>query len=82
MSAPVSESGAAVTRVFQEWVMNRLKDQANVHKQTRLWSEEQRLRSKGGDRGKGKGDAEGSAGGAGRGGKSQSKQKKGKDDSE
>jgi hypothetical protein len=81
MSAPVSESGAAVTMVFQEWVMNRLKDQANVHKQTRLWSEEQRLRSKGAGRGKGKDDADGSAGGAGRGGKSQPT-KKGKNDSE
>ena len=61
--------------------MNRLTDQASASKQTRRWSEEPCLHSKGGDCGKGQGDADGSAGGGGRGGMSPSK-KKGKNGAE
>ena len=75
MSVPVSESGTAVAKVFKEWVMQRLTDQASVPMQTRRRSEERCLHSKGGDRGKGKGDADGSAGGVGRGAMSPSKKK-------
>ena len=52
MHAPTTEKGNVAVGVFTEWVTGRLKDQANIHKQTRLWNEEQRLR---GDKGEGKG---------------------------
>ena len=49
LHAPTTEHGAAQVAAFTEWVTERMKDQANIHKQTRLWASEQRLRnSKGG----------------------------------
>ena len=76
MSAPVAALGQARTLRFDAWVTEELKTQANIHKQTRLWQEEQRAliakrdnrddpkRKK--DKKQEKGDAPG-AGGAGQG---------------
>lgn len=45
MSSPLTESGMASVPAFNEWITGRLREQANIQKQTRLWHEEQRLRS-------------------------------------
>jgi hypothetical protein len=42
MAAPTSEQGQATVTRFNEWVTSRLKEQASIYKQTRLWNEEQR----------------------------------------
>ena len=44
MSQPTNSIGGAQTAQFTEWVTNRLKEQANIWKQTRLFSNEQRTR--------------------------------------
>jgi len=40
MTAPTTSTGAADMPKFNEWVTNRLKEQANIWKQTRLYREE------------------------------------------
>ncbi|CAK0855523.1 unnamed protein product [Prorocentrum cordatum] len=42
LRAPTTEQGQASTNRFTEWVTGRLKEQAAIYKQTRLWNEEQR----------------------------------------
>ncbi|CAK0808623.1 unnamed protein product [Prorocentrum cordatum] len=42
LHAPTTEQGQASTSKFTEWVTGRLKEQAAIYKQTRLWNEEQR----------------------------------------
>ncbi|CAK0809711.1 unnamed protein product, partial [Prorocentrum cordatum] len=42
LRAPTTEQGQASTNKFTEWVTGRLKEQAAIYKQTRLWNEEQR----------------------------------------
>ncbi|CAK0833363.1 unnamed protein product, partial [Prorocentrum cordatum] len=42
LRAPTAEQGQASTNKFTEWVTGRLKEQAAIYKQTRLWNEEQR----------------------------------------
>ena len=58
-TSAVSERGAATVNNFTGWVTDRLKEQANIHKQTRLWNEESRHRTRDygdhGEKGKGKG---------------------------
>jgi hypothetical protein len=62
MSTTVSQSGQALPKKFNEWFASRLKDRANVMRQTRLWNEEagQAAKSQGpwvpkGDKGEGEG---------------------------
>ena len=57
MQSPLTDKGGAQTLKFQEWVTGRLRDQANIYKQSRLWNEEQRMRH--GDREHPKGDGKG-----------------------
>ena len=42
VSAPVTTGGQAITEVFTGWVTERLRHQATIMKQSRLWSEEAR----------------------------------------
>ncbi|CAK0797517.1 unnamed protein product [Prorocentrum cordatum] len=42
LRAPTAEQGQASTNRFTEWVTGRLKEQAAIYKQTRLWNDEQR----------------------------------------
>ncbi|CAK0890753.1 unnamed protein product [Prorocentrum cordatum] len=42
LRAPTTEQCQASTNKFTEWVTGRLKEQAAIYKQTRLWNEEQR----------------------------------------
>lgn len=55
MASPTTDSGAAVTRNFTEWVSQRQKDRAQVMKQQRIYSEEQAATEKRSKQGKGKG---------------------------
>lgn len=77
MESPISESGAAHTKALDSWLTDRLKERANIQKQSRLYREEQSLaaRPKGGAppdadqagwrrRAKAKAKAKSSAGGA------------------
>ena len=43
-AARAGAGGRATTQKFNTWVTDRLKEQANINKQTRLWREEQRHR--------------------------------------
>ena len=49
---------------FTEWVTGRLKEQANVYKQTRLWNEEQRAATRSSEGGEGRGRGRGRGGAA------------------
>eukprot|EP00971_Amphidinium_carterae_P157507 3122585-Amphidinium_carterae.2 len=40
--APISSTGSAQLSGFSSWVTDRLKEEAQIMKQSRLWSEEQR----------------------------------------
>jgi hypothetical protein len=55
MQAPTSATGQATTTAFNEYITTKLKDQANILKQTRLWKEEQKGSSSGGGHGGGGG---------------------------
>ena len=45
IQAPCNEFGSVAVPKFSEWVTKGLSEQSNIHKQTRLWAQEQRLRS-------------------------------------
>jgi hypothetical protein len=55
MQAPTSATGQATTTAFNEYITTKLKDQANILRQTRLWEEEQKGSSGCGDHGGGGG---------------------------
>lgn len=58
MQAPISERGAATAAGFKAWITDRLREQANIYKQTRLWNEETRHvynEDEGGGKGRGRG---------------------------
>ena len=67
LATPTSESGAAVTRQFTEWVSSRQKDRAQIMKQQRLFTEEKAAASKKA-KGKGKKGGDGAHGQPGAGG--------------
>lgn len=48
MENPLSEGGAAVTRQLDEWVTSRLKEQAKIAKNARLFREEASMRARAG----------------------------------
>ena len=55
---PISEGGAAATRSLDDWVTSRLKEKAQIAKQTRLYREEHSLGSKAQPTGGGGGDGD------------------------
>lgn len=46
MESPISEGGSAQTKALDNWLTDRLKERANIQKQSRLFREEQSLSSK------------------------------------
>lgn len=61
MEAPISVGGAASVRAVDTWLTARLKEQANIQKQTRLYREEQAMKYKDKTGGGGGGDDQPSA---------------------
>lgn len=55
---PISEGGPATTRSLDDWVTSRLKEKAQIAKQTRLYREEYSLGSKAQSTGGGGGDGD------------------------
>lgn len=58
MQAPIGQRGAATAAGFKSWITDRLREQANIYKQARLWNEETRQayhEEEGGGKGRGRG---------------------------